>query len=292
MLLKKLGFLVPVSIVILAIYLASNYKEEKKQEPPVISAPKILFKSDVDGSNGMVSSASKYATRVGIEILKNGGNAVDAAVAIGFALAVTYPQAGNIGGGGFMVIRTKDTITSIDYREKAPSGSARNMFLDQKGNFIPEKSQLGYLSCGVPGSVAGLLYALDKYGTMSRDAVIDPAIALAENGFEIESRFAASLNSNFETFKKFESTKKIFTKGGINYYENEIFSQPELANTLKLIKIHGRDGFYTGITADLIEQEMLRGGGLITKQDLLNYQPIERSVVYTNYRGYDVYSMG
>src|SRR4030095_16652650 len=291
MLLKKLSFLVPVSIVILAVYLASNYKEEKKTVIDTAPAPKIQFKSDVSGKNGVVSSASKYATMVGIDILKNGGNAVDAAVAIGFVLAVTYPQAGNIGGGGFMVIKSKDTITSIDYREKAPSASTKNMFLDQNGKFLSDKSQVGYLSCGVPGSVAGLLYALDKYGSMSRDAVIDPAINLADSGFEMESRFAESLNSNYETFRKFQATKKVFTKGGISYYEGEIFKQPELANTLKLIKIHGRDGFYSGITADLIEKEMISGGGLISKQDLMDYQPVERRTVHTNYRGYDVYSM-
>ena len=158
--------------------------------------------------NGMVTSASKYASQVGIDILKNGGNAVDAAVAMGFALAVTYPQAGNIGGGGFMVIKIKDTITSIDYREKAPSASTRNMYLDTNGNFIPDKSQAGHLSAGIPGSVAGLLYALEKYGTMPRDSVLNPAISLAENGFEIEQRFAESLNSNFGDFSRFPSTKK------------------------------------------------------------------------------------
>jgi len=291
---KKFGFLFPVAIVAVAVYLASSYKHDNsKQEntAPKTVTQKIQFKSDVTGTGGMVSSASKYATQVGVDILKNGGNAIDAAVAIGFTLAVTYPQAGNIGGGGFMVIRTKDTITSIDYREKAPSSSSRNMYLDASGKFIPEKSQLGHLSCGVPGSVSGLLYALDKYGTMSRDAVIDPAINLAENGFAVESRFAESLNSNFETFKKFESTKKIFTKDGSAFYEGEIFRQVELANTLKAIKISGRDGFYGGINADLFEQEMQRGGGLITKKDLQDYQPVERRVVHTNYKGYDVFSM-
>ena len=293
MLFKKFGFLFPVAIVVVAVYLASSYKHDARQETPV-SKPvtqKIQFKSDVSGSGGMVSTASQYATQVGVDILKNGGNAIDAAVAIGFALAVTYPQAGNIGGGGFMVIRTKDTIISVDYREKAPAASTRNMFLDPSGNFVPEKSQIGHLSCGVPGSVAGLLYALDKYGTMSRDAVIDPAISLAENGFSVESRFAESLNSNAETFKKYESTRKIFTKDGSSYYEGEIFRQIELSNTLKAIKISGRDGFYSGINADLLEQEMLRGAGLITKKDLLDYQPVERRVVHTNYKGYDVYSM-
>lgn len=240
----------------------------------------------------MVVSASRYATEAGIEILKRGGNAIDAAVAVAFVLAVTYPQAGNLGGGGFIVIRTKDNhVTSIDFREKAPSASYRDMYLDSSGNFIPDKSQFGHLSSGVPGSVAGLLYALEKYGTMQQEDVMKQAIGLAENGFVIEERFAESLNANYDLFLKFPSTKKIFTKAGSKYRVGEIFVQSDLANTLKLIMIHGRDGFYDGITADLIEKEMLRGGGIITKQDLKNYQQVERKVVSTSYKGYDVYSM-
>jgi len=240
----------------------------------------------------MVSCASKYASQVGIDVLKKGGNAIDAAVAMGFTLAVTYPQAGNIGGGGFMVIRTKDgKVTTIDYREKAPSASTRDMFLDDKGSFIPEKSQEGYLSCGVPGSVAGLLYALEKYGTLPRDSVLDPAINLADYGFEIEPKLAESLNSNYETFRKYNSTSKIFTKNGLKFSDGEVFYQNDLANTLKLIKIHGREGFYGGITAGLIEKEVKEHGGLITQEDLANYQPVERPALTTNYKGYDVYSM-
>jgi gamma-glutamyltranspeptidase / glutathione hydrolase len=211
---------------------------------------------------------------------------------MGFVLAVTYPQAGNIGGGGFMVIRTKDTITSIDYREKAPLASTRSMFLDSEGNFIPEKSQEGHLSAGVPGSVAGMLYALDRFGLMKRDEVIAPAIEYAESGFEIEERFAESLNGTYDYFRQFPSTRKVFTKNGLRYNTGELFIQKDLANTLKLISIHGKDGFYSGITAELIEREMLSGGGIISKQDLLNYEPVERPVVRSNYKGYDVYSMG
>ncbi len=286
---KNLGILLAIPVILLFLYYASSFNNPYKSV--YISKSKINYKSDVSGKNGMVSSASKYASQVGIDILKKGGNAVDAAVAMGFVLAVTYPQAGNIGGGGFMVIRTKDTITSIDYREKAPSTSGRDMYLDANGNAIPDKSLEGYLSCGVPGSVAGMLYALEKYGTMPRDSVIDPAINLAENGFEIEKRFAESLNSNFDNFKKYSSTKKAFTKNGLNYNEGELFIQKDLANTLKLIKIHGRDGFYTGITADFIENEMKSHGGIMTKEDLSSYQPIERKTVSGNYKGYDIYSM-
>ena len=172
------------------------------------------------------------------EILKKGGNAIDAAVTVAFVLAVTYPQAGNIGGGGFMIIRTKaNDVTSVDFREKAPSLAFRDMFLDSIGNYLPDKSQFGHLSAGVPGSVAGLLYALEKYGTMPREDVMKAAIDFAENGFEIEERFAESLNANFEPFSKFSSTKKIFTYGCIvklNIAEGGLYSVPSNALTVQL----------------------------------------------------------
>lgn len=286
---KNFGILVIFVLLILFLYYAS-YFNSPFGDNTITSF--IRYSSDVSGRNGMVVSANKYASQVGIDILKRGGNAVDAAVGVAFALAVTYPQAGNIGGGGFMLIRTRDSIiTSIDFREKAPLAANSNMFLDEKGNFVPEKSQFGYLSCGVPGSVAGLLYALEKYGTMTRDDVIDPAIELSENGFEIEQGLAESLNSNYEGLNEFESTRKIFTKKGLNFSPGDLFVQKELANTLKLIKIHGADGFYSGITAGLIEDEMKRGGGLITKEDLAGYKPVERKVLTTNYKDFDVYSM-
>ncbi len=285
---KNFGILIVMSLIVVFLYYASYFNNPINSKRNAY----INYASDVAGKNGMVVSASSYASKVGLEILKRGGNAVDAAVAVGFTLAVTYPQAGNIGGGGFMVLRVKDSvITSIDFREKAPSGSSRNMFLDSAGNFNPDKSQVGHLSSGVPGSVAGLLFALEKYGTMSREDVMMPAIDLAENGFVIEQKFAESLNSNYSSFIEFPSTKKIFTKRGINFYEGEKFVQKDLANTLKLIMIHGRDGFYTGITAGLIDKEMKSNGGLITKEDLENYQPVERNVVSGNYKGYDIYSM-
>lgn len=286
---KNLGFIVTTALIILFLYYASQFNnplngtQRKKQD--------INFRSDVSGTSGMVVSASKYASQVGIDILKSGGNAVDAAVAIGFALAVTYPQAGNLGGGGFMVIKIKDTVTAIDYREKAPAGSTRNMFLNEKGEFLPDKSQVGHLSAGVPGSVAGMLYALEKYGTKKREEIIAPAIKLAEDGFEMEQELASSLNGEYELFKQFPSTKKVFTKNGLNYTGGELFIQKDLANTLKLISIHGRDGFYSGVTAELIVKEMQRGGGIITSEDLKNYNPVERIPIHINYKGYDVYSM-
>jgi gamma-glutamyltranspeptidase/glutathione hydrolase len=247
----------------------------------------------VKALNGMVVSSDSLATQVGVEILKKGGNAVDAAVAVGFALAVTYPQAGNIGGGGFMVIRMAngETVT-IDFREKAPMKASENMFLDENGNFVPEKSQVGHLSVGVPGSVAGLLLALEKYGTMSRREVLEPAIELAEKGFIVNEGLANAFKNAFEHFKKFPSTMRYFSKNGQPYSAGDRLVQKDLAKVLKLIRDKGRDGFYKGKVADLIVEEMKRGGGLITYEDLENYQPVLRKPVVGNYRGYEIISMG
>jgi gamma-glutamyltranspeptidase/glutathione hydrolase len=247
----------------------------------------------VKALNGMVVSSDSLATQVGVEILKKGGNAVDAAVAVGFALAVTYPQAGNIGGGGFMVIRMAngETVT-IDFREKAPMKASENMFLDGNGNFVPEKSQVGHLSVGVPGSVAGLLLALEKYGTMSRREVLEPAIELAEKGFIVNEGLANAFKNAFEHFKKFPSTMRYFSKNGQPYSAGDRLIQKDLAKVLKLIRDKGRDGFYKGKVADLIVEEMKRGGGLITYEDLENYQPVLRKPVVGNYRGYEIISMG
>jgi len=247
----------------------------------------------VKALNGMVVSSDSLATQVGVEILKKGGNAVDAAVAVGFALAVTYPQAGNIGGGGFMVIRMAngETVT-IDFREKAPMKASENMFLDENGNFVPEKSQVGHLSVGVPGSVAGLLLALEKYGTMSRREVLKPAIELAEKGFIVNEGLANAFKNAFEHFKKFPSTMRYFSKNGQPYSAGDRLVQKDLAKVLKLIRDKGRDGFYKGKVADLIVDEMKRGGGLITYEDLENYQPVLRKPVVGNYRGYEIISMG
>jgi gamma-glutamyltranspeptidase/glutathione hydrolase len=247
----------------------------------------------VKALNGMVVSSDSLATQVGVEILKKGGNAVDAAVAVGFALAVTYPQAGNIGGGGFMVIRMAngETVT-IDFREKAPMKASENMFLDENGNFVPEKSQVGHLSVGVPGSVAGLLLALEKYGTMSRREVLKPAIELAEKGFIVNEGLANAFKNAFEHFKKFPSTMRYFSKNGQPYSAGDRLVQKDLGKVLKLIRDKGRDGFYKGKVADLIVEEMKRGGGLITYEDLENYQPVLRKPVVGNYRGYEIISMG
>ena len=247
----------------------------------------------VRAKNGMVVSASEIASMVGVKILENGGNAIDAAVAVGFALAVTYPQAGNIGGGGFMVIHLENgNSTTIDYREKAPSSAFRDMYLDDKGEFDISKSTQGWTSSGVPGSVSGLLYALDNYGSMEVNEVIEPAILLAENGFPIDYRFANTLNSYSNQFIKSEATKAIFTSDFGQFIDGDLFIQSDLAYTLKLIAEYGKEGFYSGPISKLITEQSSNNGGYITLEDLSNYEPLEREPVYGEYRGFQIISMG
>ena len=245
------------------------------------------------GQQGMVVSSEPNASQVGIQILKQGGNSIDAAVAVGFALAVTHPQAGNIGGGGFMVIRMADgTATTFDYREKAPARSSKEMFIDDKGNYLPEKSQEGYLACGVPGSVAGMLLAHKKFGILSRAQVLQPAIELAIKGFRVSAPFARDLNAALNNYGKYPATKIFCSNDGKPYKEGDTFIQTDLAKTLKRIAKEGRDGFYKGETAKLIVAEMNRGGGLISYNDLASYDAVERTPLHGNYRGYEILSMG
>ena len=246
----------------------------------------------VRAKNGMVVSASALASKVGLQILKKGGNAVDAAVATGFALAVTHPSAGNIGGGGYMIIHLNDGRNiAIDYREKAPLAASRNMYLDSAGKVIEGMSVEGVTSSGVPGSVAGLILALNKYGTMKLEDVIQPAINLAEDGFPLNYSLSESLKSALEYFNKYESSKKVFSKNGMPYEAGEHFKQPDLASTLKQIKENGKDGFYSGNVAEMIVNQIRKLGGIITLEDLKKYEPVERKPVMGNYRGYDIVSM-
>ncbi len=244
---------------------------------------------EVTAQHGMVVAAESLAALAGVEILQQGGNAVDAAVAVGFALAVTYPEAGNIGGGGFMLIcRADGFATMIDFREKAPGSATRAMYLDSSGNVVPHKSQVGPLAAGVPGSVAGLLHALEKYGTRSRQEVLAPAIKLAENGFHLPAWLAQDLNENQHHFSAFISTKKIFAKNGKPYAAGELFRQPDLARTLRLVAQKGWDGFYRGDIAKKIVAEMRRSGGIITLRDLETYKAVEREPLLGMYRGHKV----
>lgn len=240
--------------------------------------------------NGAVSSAHRLATEAGVDILRRGGNAIDASVGVGFVLAVVYPQAGNIGGGGFMVMHLKDgRNTSIDYREKAPLLAGRNMFLDVNGNIIDGLSTIGSLAAGVPGSVAGMLYALEKYGTMDRASVLKYAIDIADTGFVAEERLAGAINSYRKDFEKFGGSKAVFGQG---LTAGEIFVQKDLAETLRKIADEGRDGFYKGRTAQLIVEEMKISNGIISHEDLESYEPKERNVMKGTYKGYEIISMG
>ena len=248
-------------------------------------------KRPVRAKHGMVSSAEPHASQVGVEILRAGGNAVDAAVAVGFALAVTFPQAGNIGGGGFMLIRLQDgTTTCIDYREMAPHAATRDMYLDTSGVFVPERSLKGPLAAGVPGSVAGLLLALHHYGTMKREEVLAPAIRLAEEGFEVRRGLSEDLRADSLLLGAFPASRSIFLRNGDFYKEGDTLVQRDLGATLQLIADRGSDGFYRGRTASLIVKEIKRGGGLISEEDLASYRAIERPPVRGSYRGFEVLS--
>ncbi|MFZ5946930.1 MAG: gamma-glutamyltransferase [Stygiobacter sp.] len=241
--------------------------------------------------NGMVVSANQLASEAGIQILKKGGNAIDAAVATGFALAVTYPFAGNIGGGGFMVIQFENgKNTAIDFREKAPLTAHRDMYLDEKGNYIPLLSQEGATSVAVPGSVAGLIYTLEKYGTKSLSEVIQPAIDLAKKGWKLDYRTAQSFNANKKEFEKYSSSKKIFVKDK-PWKEGDLFVQKDLAKTLEVIKKNGKSGFYKGKVADLLINQINSLGGKISQKDLDLYNVVEKEPVKGTYKGYEILSM-
>ncbi|MCB9208191.1 MAG: gamma-glutamyltransferase [Ignavibacteriales bacterium] len=247
----------------------------------------------IKAKQGMVVSACSLASEVGINILKKGGNAVDASVAVGFALAVTYPYAGNLGGGGFMVIHLNDgKNTSIDYREKAPSTAHKDMYLDKDGNYLSELSQSGITSVGVPGSVAGLIFALDKYGTMKLEEVISPAIDLAINGFILDESDVRSFNYYKDEFEKYSSSKKIFLKDKERFEEGDLFVQKDLAFTLEQIRTNGKDGFYKGKVADLFITQVEELNGYITHEDLEKYAPIEREPILGMYRDHKIVSMG
>ncbi|MBP9122554.1 MAG: gamma-glutamyltransferase, partial [Ignavibacteriaceae bacterium] len=216
-------------------------------------------------SQGMVVSADSLATEVGIKILRSGGNAIDAAVGVGFALSVTYPVAGNLGGGGFMVIKKANGEEfTLDYREKAPKLAKRDMYLNSEGNFVDSLAQEGILASGVPGSVSGMLYALENHGTMSREDVIMPSVELAKKGFYLSEATANSFNRYRSSFIKFPSTTKYFTKDSTLFAPGDIFVQSDLANTLGRIIENGTDGFYRGKTAQLIVAQSKKMDGIIS----------------------------
>src|SRR5579883_1138495 len=239
--------------------------------------------------HAMVVSIHHLATDAGVEILKDGGNAVDAAVATGFALAVVHPVAGNIGGGGFMLIHLNSAdggkSTFIDYREKAPLAATVNMYLDDKGNIIPNASIVGYKAVGVPGSVAGMAYAEKKYGKLTLAKVMEPAIRLASEGFVLTEEEAGTLHDS--DLARFPESKRIFQRDGNFYKAGEIFKQPELAATLRRIA-KDPDDFYHGEIAKQLAADVQKGGGLINEKDLASYEVKERDPLEGTYKDYSV----
>ena len=252
-------------------------------------------KTPVFGENGMVVSTSRHASQVGIDILKDGGNAVDAAVGVGFALAVTSSSNGNIGGGGFMVARFSDGQTfTLDYREMAPIKAERNMYLDESGNIIKGKSRSTHFASGVPGSVDGLLKAWEDHGSgnISIERLLSPSIKLAKKGFDLSNYEADRFNKNKDRLSKHPETKRIFARDDREWKSGDIFYQSDLAETLERIMENGRDGFYKGKTADLIVEEMKNVGGWITHKDLENYTSKYRDPIKGSFQNYDIISMG
>lgn len=242
---------------------------------------------------GLVLSSHELANKIGKEVLDKGGNAIDAAVAVGYALAVVHPAAGNIGGGGFAVIHLANgENTTLDFREMAPLKASRDMYLDSKGEVIKDASTIGYLAAGVPGTVKGMSAMLDRYGTMKLKDLMAPAIKLAEKGYLINDRQEQTMLEAKDMFKEFPSSSKYFLKkDGNTYKSGDLFVQKDLAKTLKLIAKEGPDAFYKGKIADLIATDMAKNKGIITKEDLAQYQAIWRKPVEGTYRGYDIISM-
>jgi gamma-glutamyltranspeptidase/glutathione hydrolase len=263
-------------VLLLAVLLASA--------APLVAAPM----HPAHAPHAMVASVHELASRAGVEMMQAGGNAVDAAVATGFALAVVHPQAGNLGGGGFMLVRMADGKTHfIDYREKAPAAATANMYLDAKGNVIEDASVVGYRAIGVPGSVAGMVYAQKKYGKLTLDRVIAPAIKLAREGYALAWEDIEDLKDKH--LAEFPESRRIFQRDGNYYQQGETLRQPELARTLERIA-RDPDDFYHGTMARELAASVQKGGGLVTAADLANYEVKEREPIRGSYRGYEIIS--
>ncbi len=256
------------------------------------SAAITVTRGVITSGSGMVVSAYPDASEAGADVLRAGGNAVDAAIATGLALAVTHPTAGNIGGGGFMIIRFPDgTSTAIDFREKAPLMAHPEMFLGEDGEYSYQIHHRSHLAVGVPGTVAGFALAHENYGVAGWETLVDASVTLARDGFVVSDRLSGSLAGRLDAFRDYPATHAQFSKDGEPYQAGEVLVQADLAATLERIRDEGRDGFYTGTTARLIAEEMERGGGWITEEDLARYQAREREPIRGTYRGYDIISM-
>jgi len=275
--------------VILVVVLAVSILQA---QAPIYSNDAIHHPAIVD--QGMVATQHHLATEVGVEILKKGGNAVDAAVAVGFALSVVLPRAGNLGGGGFMLVYDANDkkSTAINYREQAPMKASRDMYLDDSGDVDKRKFNLSYHSIGVPGTVAGLTYALEQYGTMPLQQVIAPAIELARQGFPVTYDLSRLLKRYEKRLSECVATKEVFYKSGGGFYDhNDILVQSDLAWSLSQIAQHGKDAFYSGEVGKRIISGIQASGGIMTQKDLKKYEVEEIDVVRGEYRGYQIHSM-
>lgn len=262
----------------------SSIQEHPQQHPYPVT-------QDATTSNAMAVSAHPLATRVGLSVLKKGGNAIDASIAIQFALAVVYPRAGNIGGGGFMVVRTSEgEYASLDYREKAPKLGSRDMYLNTEKNVIPNLSRIGHLAVGVPGTVDGLIKAHEKYGQLEFAELIQPAIDLASKGYKLSPKEVNRLNKTQEDFRKHNTKMPVFVREKA-WQVGDLLVQEDLAQTLTLIRDNGRAGFYEGSTADKIVAEMKAGKGIISYEDLLEYESKWRTPIIGDYKNYKIISM-
>ncbi|MBW0281141.1 gamma-glutamyltransferase [Shewanella xiamenensis] len=286
---------VPFRPLILAIAMALPLLSSPTlhaEEPSIFS--QMATAQPVWAKHGMVASQETLASRTGVEILKQGGNAVDAAVAVAFSLAVTLPRAGNIGGGGFMLVHlAKENKTiAIDYREKAPSKAKKDIFLDENGDAVTKLSREHGLAVGVPGTVMGMSLALEKYGTMTMAQVTAPAIKMAQEGISVSPDLAVSLAGLKRRMSQWPSTAAIFYKAdGSDFQVDDILKQPELAHSLQLIAEKGTKGFYEGETAEKLVKAVQEAGGIMTLEDLKHYKAVEREPVRGQYRGYEVVSM-
>jgi gamma-glutamyltranspeptidase/glutathione hydrolase len=250
-------------------------------------------RTPVYAKNGIVSSASRLASEAGLEILKQGGNAVDAAIATAFALAVTWPTAGNIGGGGFMVYHGEDGhATTFDFREKAPLAATETMYLGLDGEVVNNSNHIGFLAIGVPGTVAGMYKAHQELGSLPWADLVAPAVALARDGIPISYELYTGFRAFNGAWQQYPSSAEVFLKpDGSNYELGDTWYQPDLAHTLELIQRNGRDGFYQGENAKRLADFMRANGGLITEEDLARYEAVEREPIRGTYRGYEVVSM-
>lgn len=280
----------PVALAVLAACTTTQTATTPAAVAPAPLAAPIPGAAPVVTPKAMVTSAHPEASRIGVEILRKGGNAYDAAVAVQFALAVALPAAGNIGGGGFLLYRGADGQEgALDFRETAPAAAGRDMYLDKQGNVVPDLSTLGHLAPGVPGTVAGMAELHKKLGKLSWQQVVQPAVDLAAKGLKLTEKEAAGLNRQREIFQKYNlNSAPAYVRAQGEWKEGDIIVHSDLARTLERIRDRGRAGFYEGETADLLVAEMQRGKGIITKQDLLAYQPKWRTPLHGEYRGYQV----